>query len=232
MSGRHLVAIPVFNEQRYVHSVLSRTLEHNMDILVVNDGSTDSTTEILTSFTEIKIITHNENLGYGRSIIDAFNFAAEQGYDWVITMDCDEQHEPGEIPGFISAINEDDADIISGSRYLQSLPGNDQPPADRLSINKRITAVLNSRFGLSLTDTFCGFKACRVEAIRKLCLTDSGYGLPMQFWVQTAQAQLRVKEIPVKLIYSDPNRHFGGNLDIPEIRYKHYMDVLETSLSK
>ncbi len=230
MSDRYLVAIPVFNEQNYVRSVLNRTLEHKLDILVIDDGSTDSTADILASITGIKVIAHAENFGYGRSIIDAFNFAVEHGYDWIITMDCDEQHEPAEIPGFIDAINKDDADIISGSRYLQILPGNDEPPADRLSINKRITAILNSRLGLALTDTFCGFKACRVEAIRKLRLTEIGYALPMQFWVQVAQAQLRVKEIPVKLVYSDPDRHFGGILDIPEIRYKHYLEVFEASL--
>ncbi|MHC4651183.1 MAG: glycosyltransferase [Planctomycetota bacterium] len=90
------------------------------------------------------------------------------GYDWLITMDCDEQHEPAAIPSFIDAIERGESDVISGSRYLRPSPGaaagDDSPPEDRRAINATITAELNCRLGLALTDGFCGFKAYRVSA--------------------------------------------------------------------
>jgi dolichol-phosphate mannosyltransferase len=223
---RVLIAIPVFNERKYVQDVLKKVRGFHDQILVVDDGSTDGTAEYLTSRTDIYLIRHLENRGYGQSLIDAFEFADVQGFDWVITMDCDEQHEPERIPDFLRAIETDKWDLISGSRYLEEMHANDLPPTDRRSINRTITNILNDCYSLNLTDAFCGFKAHRVSATRRLQLDVPGYAFPMQLWPQVAQYKLRVTEIPVRLIYNDPTRHFGGQLDDPENRLRHYLDVL------
>ena len=111
------------------------------------------------------------------------------------------------------------ADIISGSRYLQTEQNADHPPADRRSINRIITDMLNSTLGYNLTDSFCGFKASpRRAAMEKLDLTIPGYAFPMQFWVQAQANGLQVQELPVRLIYKDATRHFGGTLDDPDSR--------------
>ena len=128
-----LIAVPVFNEQKYVARVLDRILTYASDVLVVDDGSTDDTPAILAGRRDITVHTHAQNLGYGESIIDAFDYAARHHYDWVITMDCDEQHEPERIVDFLSAIAADDADIISGSRYLRADWATAAAPADRRS---------------------------------------------------------------------------------------------------
>ena len=86
--------------------------------------------------------------------------------------------------------------------------------------------------GLNLTDAFCGFKACRISSLDKLVLTETGYAFPLEFWVQTAFQNLRIREIPVKLIYNDPNRHFGGHLDNRDIRLSHYLSVFNEALEK
>jgi dolichol-phosphate mannosyltransferase len=153
-------------------------------------------------------------------------------FDWVITMDCDEQHEPAAIPRFVEAMERDDADIISGSRYMRSMQGNDLPPSDRRSINQKITVLLNQRLGLGITDAFCGFKAYRVESLSRMELTETGYAFPMPFWAQAAFLGLRVRELPVRLVYNDPNRHFGGALDNPTVRYRHYLDVFEAEMTR
>ena len=227
----HLVAIPVYNEEQYVDDVLREVRKHTADVLVIDDGSTDATPQRLAALEGIFRITHPENRGYGQSLIDAFCFAARRGYDWVITMDCDEQHEPSRIPHFVVEAENDRADIISGSRYLQVLPDDSMPPSDRQAINARITRLLNDVLGLSLTDAFCGFKAYRVAALRRLRLTIPGYAMPMQFWVQAVRAGLRIVETPVRLIYKDPTRHFGGTLDDPEARVNYYLDVLVSELA-
>ena len=224
--SRLLIAIPVFNERKYVEHVLAKVRQFHDQILLVDDGSTDGTGDYLSSRSDIHLIRHPVNRGYGQSLIDAFAWADARGYDWVITMDCDEQHEPERIPDFVQAIETDQWDLISGSRYLQNRLDDDLPPTDRRAINAQITSILNDCYRLNLTDAFCGFKAHRVSAMRRLKLEIPGYAFPMQLWPQVAHEKLRVTEIPVRLIYNDPTRHFGGMLDDAGNRLRHYLDVL------
>jgi len=231
MPFRHLLAIPVFNEERYVLSVLRETRRYSRDILVVDDGSTDETPRILRTQPGLHVISHIENRGYGKSLADAFAFAIRRGFDWLITMDCDEQHEPSYIPRFLEAAAADDADLISGTRYPSGHDADGAAPADRREINRQITQLLNRRLGLEITDAFCGFKAYRVSALRHLRISVPGYAMPMQMWVQVVRAGLRVRELPVRLIYNDPTRHFGGQLDDPNVRLQHYLRVFETELA-
>jgi glycosyltransferase involved in cell wall biosynthesis len=231
---RTLVAIPVYNEQRHVLKVLDLVLQHAPPpraVLVIDDGSTDATPTLLAQH-PVEVIRHSRNRGYGRSMQDAFRWAAVDGFDWVITMDCDEQHEPAAIPDFVEAAIAGDADVVSGSRYMQLEQDADNPPADRRAINAQITAELNGRLGLDLTDSFCGFKAYRVEAIKRLRLDVDGYAFPMQFWVHAVAAGLRIREIPVRLIYNDLSRSFGGPLDDPQVRLNHYRCVLHRELRR
>jgi len=229
---RVLVAIPVFNEAKYLQRVLAQVLRQGADVLVIDDGSTDETPALLRTQPGVAVIRHPENRGYGQSLIDAFSYASRQAYDWVISIDCDEQHEPARIPEFIAEARRDDADILSGSRYLQDMSGNTSAPDDRRQINFKITAMLNERLGLKLTDAFCGFKAYRVSAMDRLCLTVPGYAFPLQFWVQAWRLGLVIRELPVALIYNDPNRHFGGILDDPDSRLAHYLDVFEAEFTR
>ncbi|MFW5652562.1 MAG: glycosyltransferase family 2 protein [Planctomycetota bacterium] len=224
-SMRVLIAIPVFNEQQYVANVLTRVREYASDVLVIDDGSTDYT-PVLLAMQPVEVIRHAENRGYGRSLQDAFRWAQVDCFDWLITMDCDEQHEPASIPDFLAAAERDDADIISGSRYHACSQKSDQPPSDRRAINRIITHELNARLSLDLTDGFCGFKAYRVDALRRLNLDIDGYDFPMQFWVQAVANGLRITELPIRLIYNDPSRTFGGPLNITRQRLHHYRHTM------
>ena len=229
---RILVAIPVHNEQKYVNQVLDKVLQYHGEILVVDDGSVDGTADLLRQRSDIQVIRHAVNRGYGQSLIDAFKYADARGYDWVITMDCDEQHEPEMIPEFMRQIETDQWDIISGSRYLVARGDDDLPPGDRRLVNRSITTTINELFDWKLTDSFCGFKAHRLSAMRRLQLDEPGYAFPLQLWPQAWFAQLRITEIAVRLIYNDPNRSFGVVLDETSIRLKHYLDVLARELDR
>ena len=228
---RVLLGIPVYNEQKYVSQVLGEVLRYAEDVLVIDDGSTDDT-PLLLAKQPVEVIRHAENRGYGRSMQDMLRWAKFDGFDWLITMDCDEQHEPGAIPRFIAAIKRDAADVISGSRYLVVAQGDDAPPQDRRIINEQITEEINARLQLSLSDAFCGFKAYRVSACERLSLDVDGYDFPMQFWVQAVAHGLRIEEIPVRLIYNDPDRSFGGPLDEPVSRLAHYRSTLHGELER
>ena len=228
---RILLAIPVYNEAKYIDNVLSEVAKYAKEVLVIDDGSTDETPMLLARH-PVEVIRHNENRGYGRSMQDMFRWARIDGFDWLITMDCDEQHEPSSIPHFISRIEADESDIISGSRYLKSLPLDDAPPPDRREINKLLTKEINTQLGTQLTDSFCGFKAYRVSALKDLSFDIDGYEFPIQFWVQACAHDLIVEEIPVRLIYNDPSRSFGGPLDVPESRLEIYRSTLTAELER
>ncbi len=224
-----LIAIPVYNEVGYVRGILDRVRQYADNILLIDDGSTDGTPEILEELREpmgLDIIRHTTNMGYGRAISESFKRGARDGYDWVITMDCDDQHEPAHIPTFLKAIERDDLDIISGSRYLNLEAQTEIAPADRRAINMTLATEINDRLGFTLTDAFCGFKAHRVSAMQRITLTEDGYAFPMQLWAQSAAHNLRIGEVEVDLIYNDPNRTFGGGLDDSTHRLAHYRQVL------
>ncbi len=232
MMQRILVAIPTYNERDHVEEVVAAVRGYISDVLVVDDGSTDGTRDLIRRIDGIDSVFHDVNYGYGQALMTAFGHALCQEYDWLITIDCDHQHEPAYIPKFQEAIAADDADIISGTRYLQTFHDNGTAPADRRRINKIITEILNERLGTELTDSFCGFKAYRVEALTRLSLDVAGYAMPLQLWVQAVDRGLRIRELPVRLIYNDPNRYFGGGLDDPDSRLAHYMSVLSEELRK
>jgi dolichol-phosphate mannosyltransferase len=223
---RTLVAIPVYNEAGHLRHVFERVRPFAPNLLFIDDGSTDHTSAILSTLPGIDIIRHRRNQGYGRSIRDAFRFASSAKFDWVITLDCDDQHEPEQLPEFLAAASSNAADIISGSRYLSSVRASTWVPPERRRINHILTGEINERLGLNLTDSFCGYKAHRVSAIDRLRLSESGYGFPMQLWVQAAAARLSIAELPTALIYNDPKRSFGAVLDNPDTRLAHYRHIL------
>jgi dolichol-phosphate mannosyltransferase len=228
-----LTAIPVYNEERYVERVLQEVRRYASRILVINDGSTDGTAELLSRQPDLEVITHAPNRGYGAALISAFECAlACPEVEALVTMDCDGQHEPARIPVLLEAIH--DADIVSGSRYLRHFRHDTEAPQERRRINDLITAELNARLGLHLTDSFCGFKAYRRAALSKLHITETGWGMPLQLWVQAARAGLRIKEVAVPRVYLDPDRAFGGVLDNAEERLAYYRQVIaraETEIS-
>ena len=228
---KFLTAIPVYNEERHLDAVLTEVKRNSPNILIVNDGSTDRTPELLAGYPELHVVTHPMNRGYGSALVSAFDYALKSDWDVLVTMDCDGQHEPSRIPVLIEAIH--DADIVSGSRYLRDFRQDTLPtPADRRYINETITRELNDLLGFNLTDAFCGFKAYRLEALAKLRITETGWGMPLQVWVQAARLGLRVKEVGVPRLYLDPNRAFGGVLNDAGERLAYYRRVIQDAIAE
>lgn len=230
-----LTALPVYNEESHIEPVLNEVRRYATDILVVDDGSTDGTPEILARQTDLHVITHDPNEGYGAALRTAFLFAVEQAYDVLVTIDCDGQHEPRLIPELAAGVFPPDGrpvDIVSGSRYLKRFDGDSIPPEERRRINVEITGILNDRLGLNLTDSFCGFKAYRVESLGQFDITELGYAMPLQLWAQAVAAGMRIVEFPVPLVYLEEERSFGGSLDDGGRRRAYYLEVLERECRK
>jgi len=229
---KKLVVIPLYNEESTIASVIQEIRKYyTEDILIINDGSTDRSAQIVTDLADPRVgmLCHCTNLGYGRSLIDAFGYAVGNSFDAVVTIDCDWQHEPRFIPQFFEELR--NADVISGSRYFFDNSNQNVAPESRYKINKIITSEINQITDFRLTDTFCGFKAYRVSALKKIHLSEPGYAMPLQFWIQAWYRGLRIKEIPVTRIYLNLNRTFGGGIDDPEKRLQYYRQIIEKEIS-
>jgi dolichol-phosphate mannosyltransferase len=229
---RFLTALPVYNEAAHVMGVLDEVLKITPDVLVVDDGSTDGTTRLLedrvAQHADITLVRHPENRGYGAALATAFRETLAGDWDGLITIDCDGQHQPRLIPQFVAAATAPGGPaIVSGSRYLQKFAGDSAPPEPRRQINAEITADINRRLGLGITDAFCGFKAYSRQALKALAVTEPGYAMPLEAWVQAVARGLSVGELPVHLIYLDEKRSFGGALDDAATRLAYYRRVLD-----
>lgn len=227
----HLIAIPVYNEERHLEKVLAEVRRYGEHLLIIDDGSTDATPRILEGISDVHVLRHSNNRGYGAALATAFDFAVQSDFEVLVTVDCDGQHEPARIPVLLEAIH--DACIVSGSRYLRDFKNLTLPtPEDRRFVNQTITAELNAALGLSLTDAFCGFKAYRRTALEKLRITETGWGMPLQLWVQAARLGMRIKEIGVPRVYLDPTRSFGGALNDADQRLQYYRKVIADAMNE
>jgi glycosyltransferase involved in cell wall biosynthesis len=220
------ILLPVYNEGATLQRVLEKLSQFkNGDVVIVDDGSTDATPSILERVSIKAVIRHDQNAGYGRSLMDGFDYAKANDYPYCVTMDADEQHEPGFIPCLLEQL--DKFDIVSGSRYLNPSLSGEAPPPERLEVNRIITEKLCQLTGYALTDSFCGFKGYRVDGLRKLNLTETNYGFPIQVWLQAAKAGLTVTECAVPLIYKDHSRNFNNQFANRDERLNHYLQVME-----
>ncbi|NNJ24774.1 glycosyltransferase family 2 protein [Alienimonas chondri] len=238
--------MPVYNEVTHLRPVLGEVRRYADAILAVDDGSTDGSgpllDELAEEWEELTVLHLPENRGYGAALVAAFAAAVDRGYDRLVTIDCDGQHQPAMIPALAGALDataagtSDPVDLVSGSRYAEEFAGDSDAPEDRRAINKLVTRFLNERLGsvwdVTLTDAFCGFKAYRVSALKALSITDTGYAMPLQLWVQAAAAGWNVVEYPVPRVYLEEERSFGGSLDKSAARLAHYRGVLSAELAR
>lgn len=229
------VTLPVYNEKTHINQVLDEVRHFAQTIVVVDDGSTDGSTEVLQERSDIILLRHEKNRGYGAALNTAFQFAIQHGYEGVVTIDCDGQHQPQLIPLMVEKLFSEPfepIDIVSGSRYLSDSSEDVAAPEDRRKINHSITMQLNEILGFDLTDSFCGFKAYRTSALKKLRLTIDGYAMPLQLWIQAACAGMKIVEVPVPRIYLEEKRSFGGSLDDSAMRMQHYQEVIRAELDR
>jgi phosphohistidine swiveling domain-containing protein len=204
-----LVFVPVFNEEQTVKGVLEQIQEYtSADILVVNDGSTDDSLARITESNVAYVISHERNMGAGAALISGFKFAVEQDYDVVVTLDADGQHEPRYINDLLDAIG--DVDMVVGSRYLLDSQQKSQPPRDRANALQALNDLVREYTGYNITDCASGFRAYKVSSLRKLRVTEKGYGWPFQLWIQAYKAGFKVKEVPISLLYLDYKRGAHG----------------------
>ncbi len=226
------VVMPVFNEAATVSAVIDQVRSYfDGPVIVVDDGSTDETPQVLDARSDITVRTLTDNCGYGCALAEGFAHARALKVEKLITMDCDGQHEPAHIPEFLGALT-GGGDIISGSRYLPESKVISSAPGRRREVNRIVTEEINSVTGWGITDAFCGFKAYRLKSLDGVEIEEPGYAMPLELWAKAYRRGLSVREIPVERIYCDYDRTFGRDLDDPLMRLEYYLTVWHWALKE
>jgi glycosyltransferase involved in cell wall biosynthesis len=196
--SRSLAIVPAYNEQRNVRSVVEAIRTHvpDFDVLVVDDGSTDSTASYARE-AGAQVLVHPFNLGIGGAMQSGFQYACEQGYQEVVQVDADGQHDPAEIATLRKTMLEHEVDMAWGSRFLEQT-GYKASFARRVGI--RLFSVVLSRIsGQRVTDPTSGFRLSNRRAI-ELFARDYPHDYPEVEGILMLHAhRLRVREVPVKM---------------------------------
>lgn len=186
------ILIPAYNAQKTIGSVLERVCSLGFDTLVVNDGSTDKTSEVVRSY-GVSLLEHPKNLGKGASLRTGFQYILEKNYELVITMDADGQHDPSDIPLLLQAFNRVEPDLIIGSRAA----GFGEMPFLRRFWNRLGVRAVSRLCHADITDSQSGFRLIRTEILRRISFTTVGFDTEMELLIKACKKGFRVLSIPV-----------------------------------
>ncbi len=192
--------IPVYNNGNTIKSIVTECRLYLKNILVVDDGSTDTDLSRLFQDTDIKVIRHERNLGKGRAIMTALKFIAENGGLFMITIDADGQHYPEDIKKFIPLLSDDDSSIIIGCRNFET---NNVPASSRFG-RKFANFWLRVETGISIGDCQSGFRAYPVKYLSMTRMYGSHYDFEAEILARAAWAGLKLKTVPIEVWYPEP----------------------------
>jgi glycosyltransferase involved in cell wall biosynthesis len=210
LMNRTLVLIPAYNEADRIADVVSRVRASvpQADILVANDGSSDRTARIAKEAGAL-IISHPFNMGYGVTIQTGYKYAVEHGYDFVVQIDGDGQHEPACIPRLLAPLLAGEADFVLGSRFLD---GESYEPSffRRLGMGLFRTLV-RWVTGLPITDCTSGFQAFNREVIRFFARDIFPVDYPdADVLITLHRAGFRIRELPVRMYAAEGKSMHSG----------------------
>ena len=189
-----VVALPAYNEDKYIADIVSRTAKHADMVVVLDDGSTDGTARRAID-AGAEVIQHLENKGYGVTIQDILSSARGWSkFDVLVIMDSDGQHSPSDIPELVKAI-EDGYDLAIGCRDGKYVPFYRRIGGTILSV---ATWMLS---GVWVRDSQCGFRAYSPRAVELICPKENGMAVSSEIVALAAWAGLRIKEAPIKVKY-------------------------------
>ena len=191
------VGIPAYNEEKNIAKIIVKLKKTVDQILVCDDGSTDSTCAIAESL-GVTVIKHQKNSGYGMAIRSIFLKAREINADVLVTIDADGQHKIEDIDKIIKPIVDGQADISIGSRFLAE---DDNTPSYRKLGVKIITKVTNSSLSEKVTDAQSGFRAYNNKVLQSLTPSDSGMGISTEILIKSSNLGLKIAEVPTVIQY-------------------------------
>ncbi len=206
------VLIPTYNNGATLQNVILSALEYCDDIIVVNDGATDSTEQILKKFDNLTIVNHPRNIGKGMALRNGFKKAVELDFDYVITMDSDGQHFPEDLILFLDKVEEQPGSLIIGARNM----GAANVPGKSSFGNKFSNFWFWVETHIKLPDTQSGFRLYPVKKLEKIFLFTTKFEFEIEVIVKAAWRGISVLSIPIKIFYAPKEErisHFKAGRD-------------------
>ncbi len=194
-----IAIIPAFNEERFIGSVVLKAKKYVDTVLVVDDGSSDLTAEIAQAAGAI-VVPMERNRGKGAALNYGFQKARELGAHAIVMLDGDGQHRPEEIPTVLAPIQEEWADIVVGSRYLDR---KSRVPFARILGHRFFNSFTNWLTGTHVTDSQSGFRAFSSKALQQIDFESKDFSVESEMQFLAAQKDLKMVEVPVLIQYTD-----------------------------
>ena len=189
--------VPFYNEKETIDLVLDETIKYVKFIIAVNDGSSDDSYQTARKKSDIKIIDLDKNYGKGKALRVGFEEAISSDFQFVITLDADLQHEPKYIPKLIEGLSS--FDIVIGNR-LNDLKG---MPLQRKLSNKLTSFFLTVKTGQKILDSQCGYRAYRIEVLKNVRTTYSGFEAESEILVKAAKKGFKIGFVDIPTIYGN-----------------------------
>lgn len=194
---RCAVVMPTYNNAATIAKVISDVKEYAADVIVVNDGSTDDTKDILSSISDIKVVDYPNNKGKGYALKLGLKKAYEWGFRYAVTIDSDGQHYADDIPAFIEKIEEKPDSLLIGARNLTA----DNMPSKNTFANKFSNFWYKVETGQTLSDTQSGFRLYPLDKLQKIHFITRRYEFEVEIIVRAAWRGVNVENIPIKVYY-------------------------------
>ena len=192
------VLIPSYNEAKTVGRIIKDLKCKNLEVCVIDDGSTDDTASIAGSNGAV-VLSHEKNKGKGASLREGFKYALKEGFDAVLIMDGDGQHDVNDVDKFFVKMETENADIVIGNRMSNAA----SMPLDRKVTNKFMSHIISKICGHVVPDTQCGFKLIKKKVLEDVILESSNFEVESEIIIKAAKKGFRIESVPVKTIYND-----------------------------
>jgi len=190
--------LPAYNEAETIGSIISQAHMYVESIIVVDDGSSDNTDQIA-SEQDVVVLQHEINRGKGMALRTGFKYALENGYEIVITMDSDGQHEPADILRFIDKFHQDDADILIGARVFEK----QKMPLHRRLNNKLVSRVGSWLCGQKIVDFQSGFRLIKSKVLHSITLETAHFETESELLIKAGRMGFRIETLPIRTIYEN-----------------------------
>lgn len=226
---RTCVLIPTYNNSKTLENVIKRTLEYCDDVIVVNDGATDSTPQILKRYNQLSVIVHPQNKGKGMALRNGFKKAVELGFDYVVAIDSDGQHFPEDFLGFLNKIEEHPGSLIIGARNMNV----DNVPGKSTFGNKFSNFWFWAETHISLPDTQSGYRLYPVQKLKKIWFFTTKFEFEIEVIVKAAWRGIPISSIPIKVFYAPKEErvsHFKAGRDSLRISFLNTYLVILSAL--
>lgn len=193
-----LVGIPAYNEEKTIGEIVKRSLQYSDKVIVVDDGSSDDTAAMAKQ-NGATVISHEKNLGYGAAVITLFDRARQENADILTIIDGDGQHDPKQISLLVRTLQENNVDVVIGSRFLDDKSAT---PAYRKRGIKIITSATNFGADFKVSDAQSGFRSYSKKAIDSIHPTETGMSISTEILLKMSNKGLSVAEVPITITYA------------------------------